>query len=128
MAFDPFCEDCSDAKDEGLVACEAHVEPARDDQGEWVICPDCEGDGKHDPDAFAGGFTQDDFDEDPDFRESYFAGAYDVPCARCDGTGKVHTGHDENGRARDRGYTRAYTRGGLLVNEAGEPLESPRGW
>lgn len=117
MAYDPKCEDCSDAVDEGgdYDACEAHTDPAP--PGEWVICPDCGGDGTHVHDALS--VPSEEYRDDPDFMEDYFAGAYDVSCARCQGTGKVHTG-----RGRDPGFSRARERCGVLVNEAGEPLES----
>ena len=31
------------------------------------------------------GLSESDFDADPDFKEAYFAGAYDVPCEVCGG-------------------------------------------
>ena len=55
----------------------------------WAICDRCEGNGKHDPEAFRNGFSREDFDEDPDFAEAYRAGRYDVPCEECHGSGKV---------------------------------------
>ena len=57
-----------------------HVLPTRFD-----VCPTCEGHGVHDHPAFANGLTSEDFDEDPDFREDYFAGHYDVCCEECRG-------------------------------------------
>jgi hypothetical protein len=55
----------------------------------WEICDRCRGSGTHDHPAFSNGFSQEDFDEDPDFRDEYMAGRYDVRCEECDGTGKV---------------------------------------
>jgi hypothetical protein len=52
----------------------------------FEVCPLCAGRGKHvNPAIDAGGLTREDFDEDPDFAEDYFAGAYDVPCYECKG-------------------------------------------
>jgi len=51
----------------------------------FEVCSRCQGRGSHDPEAFSGGFSQEDFDEDPDFRESYFSGDYDVRCEDCNG-------------------------------------------
>lgn len=63
-----------------------------DDEGEpqelpsiFVACPRCRGNGVHDHPAFANGIGQDQFDEDPDFGEEYFAGRYDVACSECKG-------------------------------------------
>jgi hypothetical protein len=50
-----------------------------------AMCERCDGTGVHDHPAFANGITRDDFDEDEDFRESYFKGHYDVPCSICEG-------------------------------------------
>lgn len=52
----------------------------------WAVCPICNGNGKHvNPSIDAGGLTREDFDDDPDFRDDYLAGAYDVPCNHCGG-------------------------------------------
>jgi len=52
----------------------------------WEVCPICDGEGKHvNPSIDAGGLTQDDFDEDPDFRQNYLEGVYDIPCNYCGG-------------------------------------------
>ena len=53
---------------------------------EWEVCDTCRGSGKVvNPNIDAGGLTREDFDEDPDFREEYFSGAYDVQCPECNG-------------------------------------------
>lgn len=50
------------------------------------VCDLCRGEGRTvNPSIDAGGLTQEDFDEDPDFREDYFSGAYDIPCGQCQG-------------------------------------------
>ena len=68
-----------------------------DDDGEEVeevvsfpvrleACNLCNGKGSHvNPSIDCGGLTQDDFDEDPDFEESYRSGHYDVTCNQCHG-------------------------------------------
>lgn len=54
------------------------------------VCPLCEGRGKHvNPSIDAHGLSREDFDEDPDFAESYFRGDYDVPCNLCRGANVV---------------------------------------
>jgi len=83
-------------------------------QPAWMICPDCDGEGTHVNDALSAPSSE--MMEDEDFREQYFRGGYDVKCARCEGSGKVH-------KDRDPGHSRARTRAGRLVNDAGEPLE-----
>ena len=63
-----------------------------EDEGEegfpcrYEVCPRCEGEGKHvNPSIDGNGLTQSDFDEDPQFREDYFSGMYDVTCYECHG-------------------------------------------
>jgi len=52
----------------------------------YEVCDLCEGRGTHvNPSIDCCGLTREDFDEDPDFREDYVAGVYDVPCNRCGG-------------------------------------------
>lgn len=52
----------------------------------WEVCSVCDGEGKHvNPSIDCNGLSAEDFDEDPDFAEAYFDGAYDVPCNRCNG-------------------------------------------
>lgn len=56
----------------------------------WAICDRCSGEGKHvNPNVDGHGLSREDFDEDPDFEEAYFAGLYDVSCSECGGAGKV---------------------------------------
>lgn len=58
-----------------------HSLPAR-----FKVCSRCEGAGSHVNPAIDGnGLTREDFDEDPDFAESYFRGDYDVRCSECKG-------------------------------------------
>lgn len=52
----------------------------------WEVCPVCSGAGKHvNPSIDAGGISAQRMHEDPDFAQSYFSGAYDVPCNHCGG-------------------------------------------
>ena len=52
----------------------------------YVVCPTCEGKGKHvNPDIDRNGITQDEMEGDPDFREEYCSGIYDVVCYGCGG-------------------------------------------
>lgn len=51
----------------------------------WVLCPVCEGKGKHvNPAIDAGGLSGEMMD-DVEFLEGYASGVYDVPCNRCAG-------------------------------------------
>ena len=53
---------------------------------QFAVCPTCDGNGTHvNPSIDAHGLSREDFDGDPDFEESYFAGDYDVSCAECGG-------------------------------------------
>lgn len=51
-----------------------------------IVCPSCDGDGTMvNPNVDSHGISQDEFDRDPDFKESYFRGDYDVKCDTCKG-------------------------------------------
>lgn len=53
---------------------------------EFAVCDVCEGKGTHvDPNIDSHGISPEEFDDDPDFRESYFSGMYDVTCYGCNG-------------------------------------------
>jgi len=65
-------------------------------QDAWIICPVCEGDGTTvNPNVDAHGLTADDFLDDPDFRDDYHSGAFNMPCAACHGSGKTRLSHIE---------------------------------
>ncbi len=52
----------------------------------WALCSVCNGNGSHvNPSIDSGGLSAEDFDEDPDFAESYMSGAYDQTCNKCRG-------------------------------------------
>ena len=50
-----------------------------------VKCHRCDGKGVHDNPAFENGISPDEFSDDPDFRDGYFAGHFDVTCSECHG-------------------------------------------
>lgn len=53
---------------------------------EYVVCGGCRGKGSRVNRAVDGhGLTAEDFAEDPDFKEAYFSGVYDVTCDTCHG-------------------------------------------
>ena len=67
-----------------------------DDEGEYEetvtvhakyeFCPTCQGRGQHvNPSIDANGLTAEDFANDPDFRDDYLSGTYDVDCYGCGG-------------------------------------------
>lgn len=61
----------------------------------FEVCDLCDGRGKvANPSIDCGGLTREDFDEDPDFRESYMSGRYDISCPQCHGK-RVHAVLDE---------------------------------
>lgn len=51
----------------------------------WEVCDLCHGEGSHVNPAIDCGGLGDEFADDPEFRENYLAGVYDVPCNRCEG-------------------------------------------
>lgn len=74
-------------------------DPASDDYEELVtvpivftVCPTCDGKGQYtNPSIDEEGITPEEFERDPDFRESYFAGRYQIPCGACKGKRVVVT-------------------------------------
>lgn len=52
----------------------------------YEVCPVCRGKGTTVNPAIDGhGISAEEFEEDPDFRDDYMNGVYDVPCRECDG-------------------------------------------
>lgn len=53
----------------------------------WEVCPGCEGSGTELYGSLKGyAFSAEEWNnEDPDFREDYMSGNYDVPCSECRG-------------------------------------------
>lgn len=69
----------------------------------YDVCPRCEGHGKHvNPNVDGNGISQEEFDADPDFRDNYFAGVYDVQCSFCKGERVVLTFDENRATARQR--------------------------
>ncbi len=65
----------------------SHELPAK-----FEVCGTCEGRGRHvNPSIDSEGISAEQFAEDPDFEESYFAGHYDQTCVECDGLRVVPT-------------------------------------
>ena len=72
----------SDHEEEELVSFPAKYE----------VCNDCSGRGTHvNPGIDSHGISQEEFDDDPDFRENYFGGVYDVTCYNCKGLRVIPT-------------------------------------
>jgi len=54
--------------------------------GRFEVCNRCDGKGTHvNPSIDGHGLSREDFDEDPQFEEDYFAGVYDIKCLECKG-------------------------------------------
>jgi hypothetical protein len=52
----------------------------------WEVCSLCNGKGSHvNPSIDCNGLSREDFDQDPDFAESYWRGDYDQTCNCCGG-------------------------------------------
>ena len=57
---------------------------------QWALCPACEGSGTMvNPSIDCDGISVDEFDQDPEFAESYFSGVYDENCSTCDGEKRI---------------------------------------
>lgn len=52
----------------------------------YEVCHKCDGKGTHVNPAVDGhGISREEFDEDPEFREAYMSGVYDITCQHCEG-------------------------------------------
>ena len=52
----------------------------------FEVCGTCQGRGTHvNPSIDAHGISREEFDEDPDFRDDYMSGLYDIQCNECQG-------------------------------------------
>lgn len=63
-----------------------------------IVCPRCDGRGKHDHPAFSNGITASEWnsdDWDDDSRETYMRGGYDVACEECHGNNVVEAPDEE---------------------------------
>lgn len=83
----------------------------------FEVCDRCDGKGKHDHPAF-NGFTQEDMDEDPDFREDYFRGVYDVACTVCHGQRVVAEVAERELNAEQKAHYAAYLKAQREIAES----------
>lgn len=68
----------------------------------WEVCDVCDGRGTHvHPGIDSNGISSREFDEDPEFEESYRSGAYDVPCYGCHGKRVMPVPDDDDPHAQD---------------------------
>jgi hypothetical protein len=75
----------------------------------FEVCPHCEGAGKHVNPAIDGhGLSQEDFDEDPSFKENYFSGVYDIECECCKGLRVVTVPNNEGLRSMQKARLGVY--------------------
>jgi hypothetical protein len=77
--------DCCDCEsEEGCSNCFLEVPAKR------VVCSRCNGTGRHDPEAWSNGLSQEFLDErDEEWHEDYMAGKFDVVCTECKGQNVV---------------------------------------
>jgi len=60
--------------------------PKREPREVYQVCPVCDGHGTTvNPNIDSNGLTAEDFAEDPDFKEDYMSGVYDICCQACKG-------------------------------------------
>ena len=89
IAFDPFRGAFDDATMTGYLGGEWPNEEGYSGtpvKCHYEVCDLCDGKGSHvNPSIDAHGISPEEFYEDPDFEESYFAGYYDIPCNQCGG-------------------------------------------
>lgn len=115
------CEECGAFHySEGTQPC-VPPEPVG---GQWRICGDCGGDGRHVHDDIA--IPDAEMRADREAMARYWGGAYDVDCKRCKTTGKVHTSNDP-------GPQRNITSNGMSangdsLNAYGNPRYEERCW
>jgi hypothetical protein len=71
--------------------------------GKFVVCPTCNGTGTELCEGLRGvAFSPEQMDEDPDFRENYFGGRYDVACTECKGKRVVAAPDEDRMTKRER--------------------------
>lgn len=96
----PVVEEADDGPEAEEVAFPARFE----------VCGLCDGRGSHvNPSIDAHGISAEEFDEDPDFREEYARGAYDVECYRCRGRRVEPVVDEENADPAALARLEAYT-------------------
>ena len=96
---------------------EADVEVEESLPGKYEVCDRCLGKGSHcNPSIDGNGLTSEDFAEDPDFRDDYMSGMYDVPCYECKGARVVLVVDEDKAKVEDPEILSAYER--HLENQA----------
>lgn len=67
-------------------SCEKHDIQEVELPAKWEVCSRCEGRGSHvNPNIDGNGISAEEFEQDPEFRENYFNGLYDISCEECKG-------------------------------------------
>lgn len=61
-----------------------------------IVCDECGGEGTELRGSLKGHVVSDESLSDPDFRQSYFGGDYDVPCSCCEGKRVIDVVDEEN--------------------------------
>jgi len=90
--------------------------PARFD-----VCDVCDGKGKRVNPAIDGhGISAEEFDDDPDFKEAYFSGAYDITCDACSGKRVIPVIVDDNLDERQREALRQHENRSREMHEIDE--------
>jgi hypothetical protein len=75
----------------------------------YEVCGTCDGKGSHvNPSIDSNGLSREDFDEDPDFREDYFSGVYDIDCNECHGNRVSPTPDWDRMKEEERTYVQEY--------------------
>ena len=70
--------------EEGLGPFKLHK--TKEVQSKRIVCERCEGEGSHvNPNIDGHGLTQEDLERDPEFKQNYLSGAYDIECKDCKG-------------------------------------------
>ena len=83
-----------------------------------VTCEICDGSGSVvDPVIDSCGISPDEFGADPEFRDNYFSGRYDVKCSDCNGTGITRQPcRNSNSKADLRHYDDAVNEAELMAH------------
>lgn len=78
-------------------------------QFKYGVCGTCDGKGTHvNPSIDAHGISPEEFDDDPDFRDNYFSGMYDVACYECQGRRVVPELNSTLPEFKERGERRRF--------------------
>jgi hypothetical protein len=91
-------------------------------RAQFDVCDVCDGKGSHvNPSIDSHGISAEEFADDPDFADSYFAGDYDVQCSACGGRRVVPVvADDESADARENAERAMTEHSGRQVEYARE--------